>query len=55
MNKDLPKWAVSLIGKKPRQLATVQAKDAEAAIAAVIKDLNITDPERIKRVAARPA
>jgi hypothetical protein len=58
MSKELPlpRWAVSQIrGSKPIHIATVLAKDAESAIAAVIKEHNITNPEQMKRIAARPA
>jgi hypothetical protein len=56
MSKELPRWIVSLIkGKRPEYVATVSAKDAESAIAAVIKNHDITDRESMKRLAARPA
>jgi hypothetical protein len=42
-------------GKRPEYIATVNAKDAESAIAVVIKDHEITDRERMQRLAARPA
>jgi hypothetical protein len=56
MTKQLPRRVVSLIsGSRAEHITIVNAKDAESAIAAVIKDHNITDPHSIKRLAARPA
>ena len=56
MTKELPRWAISLIrGSRAEHLTIVNAKDAESAIVAVIKDRNITDPQSVKRLAARPA
>ena len=56
MSKELPRWAVSLIrGRRAEHITIVNAKDAASAISAVVKDHNITDPQSIKRLAARPA
>jgi hypothetical protein len=55
MSKELPCWAVSLIrGSRAEHITIVNAKDAESAISAVIKDHKITDRNSIKRLAARP-
>jgi hypothetical protein len=52
----LPRWAVSLIrGSRAEHITIINAPDAESAIAAVVRDHNITDPHHIKRLAARPA
>jgi hypothetical protein len=52
----LPRWAVSLIrGSRAEHITIVNAKDAESAIATVVKDRNITNPRDLKRLAARPA
>jgi hypothetical protein len=54
-DKELPLWIVSRIkGNRARQIATVRAEDAADAVAAVVKQKAITDPEYIKRLAARP-
>jgi len=56
LSKQLPVWVVSLIkGNKPTYMATVPAKDAESAIAHVVKEQKITDREQLKRLAARSA
>jgi len=55
MTKALPRWAVSVIkGRRAEHITIVNAKDAESAISAVVKDRSITDQESIKRLAARP-
>jgi len=55
MDNELPLWIVSRIkGNKAEEIATVRAKDAAGAVAAVVKQQAITDPEYIKRLAARP-
>jgi hypothetical protein len=55
MDKELPLWIVSRIkGNRAEQIATVRAKDATSAVAAVVKQQSITDQEYIKRSAARP-
>jgi hypothetical protein len=55
MSKASPRWVVTLIkGNKPAYITTVPAKDAESAIAHVVKEHNITDREQLKRLAARP-
>jgi hypothetical protein len=48
------------LGRADRRAASIistiiNAKDAESAIAAVVRDHNITDPHQIKRLAARRA
>jgi hypothetical protein len=54
-DKELPRWIVSRIrGSRSEEIATVRAKDAAAAVAAVVKQQAITDPEYIQRLAARP-
>ena len=54
-NKEQPLWIVSRIrGKAAEHIATVRAKDAASAVAAVVKEKAITDPETIRRLAARP-
>jgi hypothetical protein len=56
MPKELPRWLVSRIkGSRAELITTIKAKDAKAAVALVIKERAITDPETIKRLAARPA
>ena len=55
MSKELPRWVVSRIAvNKAKYVMTIAAKDAESAISAVVKDLQITNREEIKRLAARP-
>jgi hypothetical protein len=55
MDKELPLWIVSRIkGRRAEEVATVRAKDAAGAVAAVVKERVITDPETIRRLAARP-
>ena len=55
MSKELPSWIVSRIkGSKNEYVTTVSAKDAEEAVATVVRDLRITNREEIKRLAARP-
>jgi hypothetical protein len=55
MDKELPRWIISRIkGNKTEEIATVCAKDAASAVAAVVKQQAITDQEFIKRLAARP-
>jgi hypothetical protein len=55
MSKASPRWVVTRIrGSKPVHLGTVAAKDADDAREKKITELAITDPEIIKRVAARP-
>jgi hypothetical protein len=55
MDKELTIWIVSRIkGNRAKQIATVRAEDAAAAVAAVVKQQAIADPEYIKRLAARP-
>jgi hypothetical protein len=55
MSKELPRWVVSRIERnRARYLMTVSANDAESAIATVVRDLQITNREEIKRLAARP-
>lgn len=52
---ELPLWIVCAIrGAWAEGIATVRAKDAVGAVAAVVKQQAITDPEYIKRLAARP-
>jgi hypothetical protein len=49
------RWVVSrIVGSKAKYVMTIAAKDAESAIATVVKDLQITNREEIKRLAARP-
>jgi hypothetical protein len=53
--KALPQWMISRIrGSKSEEIAIVAAKDAEIAIAAVVKNRGITDADYIKRLVARP-
>jgi hypothetical protein len=48
-------WIVFCIkGSRAEEIATVRAKDAASAVAAVVKQQAIADPEYIKRLAARP-
>jgi hypothetical protein len=52
---DLPRWIVSRIkGSRSEEIGIVRAKDAAGAVAAVVKQKAITDPDYIKRLAARP-
>jgi hypothetical protein len=56
MAEDLPRWIISRIrGKRADYVTTVSAKDAETAISTVVSDFRITNPEDVKRLAARPA
>jgi hypothetical protein len=51
---DLPRWRITRIRKSPAtELDTVEAPDAEAAIARYIEDHKITDPHEQRRLAAR--
>jgi hypothetical protein len=53
--KEQPLWIVSRIkGARAEEITTVRAKDAAGAVAAIVKQKAITDPEYIKRLAARP-
>jgi hypothetical protein len=55
MSKELPRWVVSrIVGNKAKYVMTIAAKDAESAISQAVKDLQITNREEIKRLAARP-
>jgi hypothetical protein len=55
MEKEQPLWIVSRIkGARAEEITTVRAKDAAGAVAAIVKQKAITDPEYIKRLAARP-
>jgi hypothetical protein len=48
------RWRIILVHYKGEWLGTVEAPDAEAAIMVAIKEYEITDPERQKRLAAQP-
>jgi hypothetical protein len=49
----LAEWQISKIGKVARQIGTVQATDADAAIRRAIEKFEIA-PEQRGRIAARP-
>ena len=54
-DRDLPLWIVSRIrSSKSEEIAAVRAKDSADDVAAVVKQRALTDPEFIKRLAARP-
>jgi hypothetical protein len=56
MSKSEKKWVVTRIkGSSAHAYGTVRAPTAEAAIRQVIETSQITDPEQLKRLAARPA
>lgn len=53
---DLPHWIISRIkGKRSEEIGIVRAKDAAGAVAAIVKQRAITDPEYIRRLVARRA
>jgi hypothetical protein len=50
----LPRWRVYRLRKSPAEfLGSVQAKDEAEAIARIVADQQITDPEKLKRLFAR--
>jgi hypothetical protein len=56
MAKALKRWRVSRIkGNAAHDYGTVQAATAEEAIKKVVEEEEITDPEHVKRLVARPA
>jgi hypothetical protein len=50
--KSTPTWRIHVIRKKGEYLGTVEAPTAEAAVQVAIKEYDITDPERRKRLVA---
>jgi hypothetical protein len=51
---DLIRWNVYRLRKSPAEfIATVRAADAATAIARVVEEKEITDPEKQKRLFAR--
>jgi hypothetical protein len=52
--KALPEGRIVVIRKKAEYVGRVHARDAEKAIEIAIKEYEITDPERQKRLAAQP-
>jgi hypothetical protein len=52
--KALPEWRIVLIRKKAECVGRVRARDAEEAIKVAIKEYEIIDPERQRRLAAQP-
>jgi hypothetical protein len=54
MAKQVKKWLVTRIKGSPvYEYGTVDAPNADAAIRKAIKEYEITDPEHVKRLAAR--
>ena len=50
----LPRWRVYRLRKSPAEfLGSVQAKDEAEAIARIVQDQGIIDPEKLKRLFAR--
>jgi hypothetical protein len=49
----LPQWRIVLIRKKGERIGTVEARTAEEAIQAAIREFEINDPERQKRLTAQ--
>jgi hypothetical protein len=55
MPKPLQKWRVTRIrGSSAHDYGAVQALSAEAAVRKIVAEYRITDPETLKRLAARP-
>jgi len=52
--KALPEWRIVVIRKKAEYVRRAPARDAHEAIRVAIKEYEITDPERQKRLAAQP-
>ena len=53
--KSVLKWKVTRIrGNSAHNYGTVEAPSADAAIRKIVQDYQITDPEMLKRLAARP-
>ena len=56
MRKNLSRWRVICIrGSRAETICIVPAADADSAIKVAIKDFQITDRERQRRLAALPA
>jgi hypothetical protein len=54
MPKPLQKWRVTRIkGSTAHDYGTVAAPSAEAAVRKIVAEYRITDPETLKRLAAR--
>jgi hypothetical protein len=54
MSKPLQKWRVTRIrGSTAYDYGAVQAQSADAAVRKIIAEYQITDPEVLKRLAAR--
>ncbi len=54
MAKKTKRWHIHVLRWKGEHIGTVEAPDAASAIKAAIKQFGITDPERQKRLVARP-
>jgi hypothetical protein len=56
MAKPLQKWRVTRIkGSAAHDYGTVAAPSADAAVRKIVAEYQISDPEVLKRLAARPA
>jgi hypothetical protein len=54
MPKPLQKWRVTRIrGSSAHDYGTVQAPRADAAVRKIVAEYQVTDPETLKRLAAR--
>ena len=55
MPKSVKKWRVSRIkGNAAHNYGTVEAPSADAAVRKIVQEYQISDPEVLKRFAARP-
>jgi hypothetical protein len=53
--KDLPRWRViQIVGNAAREICTLPAASADAAIKGAIREYGIDDPHQQARLAARP-
>jgi hypothetical protein len=52
--KKLPEWRIVVIRQKAEYVGSVHARNADEAIKVAIREFENTDPERQKRLAARP-
>jgi hypothetical protein len=50
----LRRWRIVVIRKKGERIGTVEAATAEEAIKTAIREYEITDPERQRRLTAQP-
>jgi hypothetical protein len=53
--KPLPRWRVTRIkGSSAYEYGTVEAPSADAAVRKIVQEYQNTDPQLLKRMAARP-